>query len=82
MIQTAVDASTRGSRVLPLLTSVCVSQGMEASCVIYARPAPTALVAQEQTALPVVVLEQLPATVPPAPPSAAANLALEAANAM
>jgi hypothetical protein len=51
---------------------------MEASCATFAPLAPTALVAQQQTASPVVVWEQLPTKVPSAPPNAVANLALVA----
>jgi hypothetical protein len=77
-MQIVPEASTHCDRVPPLPTSVCVSQGTEASCATFAPSAPTALVAQQQTALPVVVWAQLPMKVPPAPPNAAANLALVA----
>jgi hypothetical protein len=55
---------------------------MEASCATFALLAPTALVAQQQTASPVVVWAQLSVKVPPVPHNAAANLALVAKTVM
>jgi hypothetical protein len=77
-IQTVAEASTHANRVPPLSTSVCVSQVMGVICATFAPLAPTALVAQQQTASPVVVWAQLSVKVPSAPPNAAANLALVA----
>jgi hypothetical protein len=53
---------------------------MEASFATFAPLAPTALVAQQQTASPVVVWAQQLVKAPPAPPNAAANLALVAST--